>query len=158
MCYPVCLWQCIVRVGSCRMGCGRPGPVFGPVAQYFLACGGGCVRIITLGSNKHNRDWCSLKPSGQHICLKFGHPRSDSQLASLFNSHVYSGFWGHDNFSHNIFLNLCSSLFSPPPSFIYTWVKKVCKKGLKCCNILQQSSLIYCSNIILKTQGMAYCN
>ena len=22
------------------VGCGRPGPVFGPVVQYFLACGG----------------------------------------------------------------------------------------------------------------------
>ena len=31
------------RVGSCPVACGRPGPVFGPVVQYFLACGGGRV-------------------------------------------------------------------------------------------------------------------
>ena len=38
------------------MGCGRPGPVFGPAVQYFLACGGlsdtpacccGCVDILS---------------------------------------------------------------------------------------------------------------
>ena len=26
---------------SMPVGCGRPGPVFGPVVQYFLACGEG---------------------------------------------------------------------------------------------------------------------
>jgi len=28
-------------VGSCPVGCGTPGAVFGPVVQYFIACGGG---------------------------------------------------------------------------------------------------------------------
>ena len=31
------------RVGACSVGSGRPGPVFGPVVSYFLACGGGWV-------------------------------------------------------------------------------------------------------------------
>jgi len=26
------------RVGVCPVRCGRPGPVFGPVVPYFLAC------------------------------------------------------------------------------------------------------------------------
>ena len=36
------------RVGFCPVGCGRPGPVFGPVVQYFLACGGGIVNNCSL--------------------------------------------------------------------------------------------------------------
>jgi len=40
MCYPVCLWQCSVRAESvhapCPVGCGRPGPVFGPGVRLPL--------------------------------------------------------------------------------------------------------------------------
>ena len=32
--------KCACRVGACSLGCGRPGPVFGPAVQYLLACGG----------------------------------------------------------------------------------------------------------------------
>ena len=28
--------KCACRVGACSVGCGRPGPVFGPVVPYFL--------------------------------------------------------------------------------------------------------------------------
>jgi len=39
-CLPMTM-KCVCRVGAYSVGCGRPGPVFGPVVPYFLACGGG---------------------------------------------------------------------------------------------------------------------
>jgi len=30
------------------VGCGRPGPVFGPVVEYFRVCGGGCYILTEL--------------------------------------------------------------------------------------------------------------
>ena len=222
--------------------------------------------------------WCFLwQSSGQHVCLQCGHPSLTPNWLNFFNNHVYSGFWGQKNFSHNIFLTMIEIFWSPkpwidmtitiflrvneqrnilheirkqkanwmghilcrncllkqviegkikgemevtrrwgrrsrkllddlkdrrgyshlkeealdrtmwrncfaggfgpvvrqntewmifltlcislyPPTFIYTWVKEECKKVLKCPNILQQSSLIHCSNIILKIQGMAHCH
>jgi hypothetical protein len=30
--------KCACQVGECPVGCGWPGPVFGPAVPYFLAC------------------------------------------------------------------------------------------------------------------------